>query len=30
MNEYTSRETALKTPQNRKLPNFYEKVTEFL
>ena len=30
MNEYTSRKTALQTPQNRKLPNFYEKVTEFL
>lgn len=30
MNEYTSRKTALKTPQNRKLPNFSKKVTEFL
>ena len=30
MNEYTSRKTALKTPKNRKLPNFSKKVTEFL
>lgn len=30
MNEYTSRKTAIKTPQNRKLPNFHEKVTDFL
>ena len=30
MNEYTSCETALKTPHNRKLPNFSKKVTEFL
>lgn len=30
MNEYTSRKTALKTPPNRKLPNFSKKVTEFL